>query len=197
MMLSVGGRRVPFNPKQFPVRLSPLKSGGAAENENIRGRSNLGLIVSGKGGVCHALTNPDFETGDFTGWGNEGTTEVTDTEKHSGNYSAQFHQYPKGANIWQDIVPAIPKSDIASWTLWHKETDAIIMHAGWKCILTYDDETTTEWSFDSSDWGFDQQWHEFDILAIMEDKNVEKIELQFSCATLLYGWIDDVLLTCL
>lgn len=48
------------------------------------------LLVSAAVASANLLTNPDFETGDFTGWAQGGWYNGTGGDAHSGTYGASF-----------------------------------------------------------------------------------------------------------
>jgi hypothetical protein len=64
------------------------------------------------------LTNPGFETGDFTGWNNDSGCFVFDMEAHTGTYSCLLNVSGIGeVGIWQDV----DLTGIESVSLWHME----------------------------------------------------------------------------
>jgi len=79
----------------------PLKSGGAVDNENMRGRSNTGLISIGRIVVAPPPLPPiktptvtyfssGFEPGNFSEWTAQIRNPVIDSVvKHDGNYSSR------------------------------------------------------------------------------------------------------------
>lgn len=75
---------------------------------------SLGLSVFAQANI---LTNPGFETGDFTGWEcsyNPGLAVVTDQNAHSGSYHARLYDYTE---IYQyvDVTP-YELYKLAAWT---------------------------------------------------------------------------------
>lgn len=72
----------------------PLKSGGALDNEKLRGRTNSGLISITKTPGIKTPTvtyfSSGFETGDFTEWTATVRSPVIDSAvKHDGSYSSR------------------------------------------------------------------------------------------------------------
>jgi len=71
----------------------PLKSGGAVENEKMRGRSNSGLISIGKAVVPPPPYTPEFydgfDKGDFSKWSEAVAVQVITSPVHHGTYAAR------------------------------------------------------------------------------------------------------------
>jgi len=193
MLVSVGGKRVPFNPRRFPIRLSPLRSGGVVENECVRGRSNCGLLTAGKTSICPSgeqITNPDFETGDLTGWTPSGTITIESIHPHSGVYTCCFWELY--ASVTQDIQSlkgyAVPVKCITICKTWLY--GGYCPHADFDVIITYSDNTTTTVSITD----IDDSWHECDILPYLDTtKSVKSIQI---IAGDYPTFLDDVSLLC-
>jgi len=75
-------------------------------------------------GAQNLVTNPGFETGDFTGWTQSGNTGFTGVNcggyVHSGDCAAYFGPVGSEGYLFQTIIPTNPGSlyDINFW-LWH------------------------------------------------------------------------------
>ncbi|MGH7584009.1 MAG: carbohydrate binding domain-containing protein [Gemmatimonadales bacterium] len=64
-------------------------------------------LVATRLSAQNIVTNPGFETGDFTGWtqfGNTGFTGVDDGNPHSGTYDAYFGPVGSTGGIFEDLV---------------------------------------------------------------------------------------------
>jgi len=173
----------------------PLKSGGAVDNEYTRGRSNLGLMSSGKGIVCPSgeqMTNGDFEKGDFTGFTISGAPTVDTWNPHSGTYHCAF--WSVDDSVKQDIQSlkgyVVPVICIAAFEVWLYGTHC--PHADVDVIITYSDDSTTTVNFTD----LDDTWHQCDILPYLDTtKSVKSIEIKNACV--LGGiCLDDVSLSC-
>ena len=51
---------------------------------------SLVLVVTAGLASANLITNPGFETGDFTGWTPSGSLAVNNFNPHSGTFAAQF-----------------------------------------------------------------------------------------------------------
>lgn len=63
-------------------------------------------VANGASGQ-NLVSNPGFETGDFTGWslsGNTGFTDVVDTPVHSGKWAGEFGQVGSTGDLFQTLV---------------------------------------------------------------------------------------------
>jgi len=162
----------------------PLKSGGPVENENLRGRSNLGLTSSGKVSVCPSgeqITNGGLETGDMTGYTyfpnlNFATTQYA----HTGVYSCFLYENW----VQQDFSKPIPKKCIKSFGFWGRG-----QVSNNECILHFSDDTEVIAYIPQGDWQY------VDLLAIFPDEK-ELSYIKFIGGSGGPSWIDDVSLIC-
>jgi len=109
------------------------------------------------GSANEAITNPDFEDGDFTGWTVLDAT-ISSSESHSGSYSADITTMDTGY-IDQVLARPIAKSEAQAFTLWTKST-----YLSFKIILTFDDESTR--SHNCDDHTNEPDWYQWDILSM-------------------------------
>ena len=81
-------------------------------------------MVASVGGLCPSgeqLSNRGFETGDFTGWTEDGTSSVTMTQKHTGVYSARISKHPcTGVAGWIRQTISINVGCVSELTFWAK-----------------------------------------------------------------------------
>lgn len=128
-MLSVAGRRVPFNPRHM-TKLNKL-------NLVTRLSRRVGLkTIPSIGGkkprpTEEKVTNRGFETGDTTGWPYlYGTVTVIAFDKYSGNYACRMqYSFPFFGGIRQDIN--INASEAVSSGFWAKNLGAFDAMAGY------------------------------------------------------------------
>ena len=70
-------------------------------------------------GAQNLVTNPGFETGDFTGWLISGNTSFTNVAAcpHSGNYGACLGPIGSNGFLFQQIIPTTPGQayDVSFW----------------------------------------------------------------------------------
>lgn len=132
------------------------------------------------------IINGGFETGDFTGWYNSTSTEVTSSESHSGTYSAQL---TSTSLIYQIDQYFIPCSNITSCGFWVKhnqtETESIAL------TIQYTDETDDTPNFNVTSGS----WQEIDVLPFINlTKTLEQIIWYNNYENVTF-YIDDVSLT--
>lgn len=127
------------------------------------------------------VTNGGFETGDFTGWTNNGT--AISGVSHSGSYSAVFSV---GDSISQTLITPIP-SECASVTLWIKVLGCF--YVTMKLTLTYTDSTTTiiEDGVPTTDWS------QSDFSSYLENgKILSAIKIECTAISSATPYIDDI-----
>ncbi|MFA5212926.1 MAG: PKD domain-containing protein, partial [Methanoregula sp.] len=73
-----------YAPGTYSVNLTVRNGGGS--NSVLK----TSLIMVASNGRTNQFVNPEFETGDLTGWTTGAATSVSTTQKHSGNYSVYF-----------------------------------------------------------------------------------------------------------
>jgi len=144
----------------------------------------LNTYTSGDGGgspSCPSgeqIINGGFETGDFTGWEETGNNqEISTFDPHSGTYCVNLYNFGGyvGA-IKQELSEPISYDCINSFTAWFAAGASYGDYL--KIIITYSDNTTTEWTEFT---GADNDWHEINIKSHLDpNKSVKAIEFQMT-----------------
>ncbi len=98
------------------------------------------------------LINPDFETGDLTGWTNPVNAEITSATAHTGTYSLRV--FGTGySNGWIDQY-FVPKAEVTLIYWWRKETthDAAFQTRIWDGVTYKTDSKTFVGNSASTTW---------------------------------------------
>jgi len=144
--------------------------------------------------VCPAgeqIVNGGFETGDFTGW-IYNSSEVTNAQKHSGNYSCFLGISPTEGYIEQDLAEPIAIECIQSCGCF------ILPSVGDGALyftITYEDYTT---NYRRYDFGQSGEWSYIDFMAFLNaeaDLKKKIIHVAYSSTGLLGlkgFYVDDV-----
>ncbi len=138
-----------------PAHVAYSSPAGAPPSVNTTGTSLLGTE--------QLLQNPGFETGFWDPWETFGSPALTDTESHSGFWSAELGGYNDADDeIWQEVdIPADATNvTIDFWV--QLSTDETDTEVDYFCYVIYDQTGTTDYVSDCFDFGLmgDVDWAE-------------------------------------
>jgi len=126
------------------------------------------------------VVNGGFETGDFTGWTNNGA-DISTQYVHSGTYSAFLYS----ASIQQDFATPILKECIESFGFWVYFIDTGILPDAWCDVYFSDGDMISVPILQIAGWTY------YDILAqIPNGKSVSYFV--FRAGSTYWYWLDDV-----
>lgn len=152
----------------------PLKSGGAVENEFLRGRCNTGLMSVGKGLVCPTVgeeqfTNGGFDTGDFTGWVATGDWMVDTFGLGVGYVAGMSQDTVISGTLEQEFATPIPVACFGDTSVFKVYTYlgylCVYEVLVWKIEIIYTDDTMTELDISGDPRS---SWVEHDLIPILE-----------------------------
>jgi len=129
--LNVAGRRVPFSPKQFPIRLS--------KRVGVRTMGSIGGKVPCPSG--EQIGNGGFETGDFPPWEHSANVEIWSGVPRTGTYYCIILDFDDW--VKQTLSVRVPVKCVTTFEAYVWLSGPVWTNLG-KIIVGYTNGTTSE-----------------------------------------------------